>query len=161
MFSDYFLFRIGDVTIMQKGKADVISDGKTGILESLFFKISKKALLGCLSFTFVIILAYFLTIYFWFWANRYVVFMFLKLRKWVLLVPQDDVVVKVTSFLEGLLWCYLLGADCTFLVPMTPSPPRMHMTVGIGADWLQIIYLQLSVSTFPYFVVFVAFTQIS
>jgi len=66
MFSDYFLFRIGDVTIMQKGKADVISDGKTGILESLFFKISKKALLGCLSFTFVIILAYFLTIYFLF-----------------------------------------------------------------------------------------------
>jgi hypothetical protein len=54
MFSDYFLFRIGDVTIMQKGKADVISDGKTGILESLFFKISKKALLKCLSFTFFI-----------------------------------------------------------------------------------------------------------
>jgi len=37
MFSDYFLFRIGDVTIMQKGKSDVISDGKTGILESFFF----------------------------------------------------------------------------------------------------------------------------
>jgi hypothetical protein len=36
MFSDYFLFRIGDVTIMQKGKADVISDGQIGILENFF-----------------------------------------------------------------------------------------------------------------------------
>jgi hypothetical protein len=46
---------------MQKGKADVISDGKTGILVN-----SKKALLRCLSFTFVIILAYSLTIFFLF-----------------------------------------------------------------------------------------------
>jgi hypothetical protein len=27
-------FRIGGVTIMQKGKADVISDGKTGIVDT-------------------------------------------------------------------------------------------------------------------------------
>lgn len=29
-----FSFRIGGVTIMRKGKADLISDGKTGILKS-------------------------------------------------------------------------------------------------------------------------------
>jgi hypothetical protein len=34
LFCVFCKFRIGGVTIMRKGKADVISDGKTGIIDS-------------------------------------------------------------------------------------------------------------------------------
>ena len=84
IFWFFCAIRIGGVTIMRKGKADVICDGKTGIVDSCLIKRLETLGTNTISlFQYIFI------------------FLFLKWRKWVLLVPQGDVVVKGTSFLEG------------------------------------------------------------